>query len=130
MPVIVPPFVSSRRPGRGSVSSAVAPLVLVSATYDTDGPKATLTFDRAVDVSAFDGAAITVNDPVWAAATFDGSGGAVLVSPAVVDVMLVPIDLPSGTIVTMSATAATGIAAADDGGTWAGAIDLALPYPS
>ena len=107
----------------------VAPLMLVAATYDADGPKATLTFDRAVNVSAFEGSAINVNDPVSAAATFEGSGGAVLVSPAVIDVMLTPIDLPSGTVVTMSATALTGIVAADDGGTWAGVADLELPFP-
>lgn len=118
-----------RRHGVPSSPAPAGPLLLVAATYDADGPKATLTFDRAVNVDAFDGTQITVNDPIVQAATFNGAGGAVLVSPTTVDVMLTNFDLPSGSVITMSATGMTGIVAVDDGGAWAGATDMELPFP-
>jgi hypothetical protein len=88
-----------------------------------------LTFDRAVDIAGIDGAAITVNDPLTLSSLFDGSGGATLVLPTVVQLTLVPAGLPSGVVVTLSATDANGIAPAGGGAAWAGVTNLELPFP-
>jgi len=47
---------------------------------------------------------------------------------AIVEITLVPIGTASGAL-RISATAASGIVAVDDGGTWAGVTDLGLPFP-
>lgn len=114
---------------RSRASSAPVALTLVAAEYDADGPRVVLTFDRAVNIDAFDGTQVLVNDPLYQAARFDGTGGATIVSPGVVQIMLVNFDLPSGTSITLDASTASGIVAVDDGGTWAGASDLELPFP-
>jgi hypothetical protein len=102
---------------------------LMSAAYDPGGPTLTLGFDQAVDADAFDGAAITVNDPLSLSASYDGTGGATLVSPTTVEVSLTMTGLPSGTVVTLDATAANGIVASGGGAAWAGVTGLELPWP-
>jgi hypothetical protein len=50
-------------------------------------------------------------------------------SPTTLRVFLAGIAEWIGEGVTISVSAANGIVAADDGGAWAGATDLALPFP-
>jgi hypothetical protein len=109
-------------------TSPPAPLTLVAATYEA-GLTLTLTFDRAVDVSAFDGAAVIVDDALETGLRYDGTGGAALAGPASIVVTLVALGDPTGTAVTLDASAANGIVAADDGGVWEGAAGLSLPFP-
>ena len=110
---------------------AVVPvaLVLVSATYDYTGPTLTLVFDRAVEIGGFSGSAIGVEDAQENFFRYTGDGGAELLGPATVRITLVPFDDATGTGVRLNASALSGIVAVDDGGTWAGASALGLPFP-
>jgi hypothetical protein len=115
----------------GAAAEAPAALLsLLSAAYDWTEPALFLVFDRAVEISAIDGAVIIVEDAQINFFKYDGGGGAELTGPATVKVLLVPIDDAAGAGVRLSAPATTGIIAVDDGGTWAGAAELALPWPS
>ena len=106
-----------------------AALTLVSATYDIETESVILTFDRAVDASAYDPAAITVQDGVYAGGSFVGSGPATVVNPTTIQVFLEQIGSPTVNDVELWATAGTGIVAVDDGGTWAGVTAVVLPFP-
>jgi hypothetical protein len=118
-----------RRRRQGVPSSpAPAGLTLVAATYDPD-TSVDLTFDRPIDVGAFDGAAVVVEDGEIVGAKYDGQGGATLLNPTTVRISLLEVGPPDGPPVTLSASAANGIVAADDGGAWAGVTGLVLPFP-
>ena len=128
------PFKTARRRvhrKRHSVMTPAPPaaLTLASATYDIETESVILSFDRAVDASAYDPAAITVQDGEFAAGLFVGSGPAEVVNPTTIQVFLEQIGSPTVPDVELSATALTGIVATDDGGTWAGVTNLVLPFP-
>jgi hypothetical protein len=106
-----------------------AALTLVAATYDIETESVVLTFDRAVDATAYDPAQITVQDGLYAGGLFVGSGPASVVNPATIQVFLEQIGSPTVSDVELSATALTGIVATDDGGTWNGVTGLVLPFP-
>jgi hypothetical protein len=112
-----------------ATSEAPVALTLVAATYDIETESVILAFDRGVNVSVFDPAAITVQDGVYAAGLFVGSGPATVVNPTTIQVFLEQIGSPTVSDVELSATAGTGIVAADDGGTWGGVTGLVLPFP-
>jgi hypothetical protein len=124
MIVTQPPKNIRRRPPR---PRAVADLRLVSATYQS-AASVRLTFDRPVKIAALDVSAITVSDGDGTGTLYQGHGSAVMVSPQTVQVPLQGVGMTSGGV-TLTATAATGIVAEDDGGTWAGTSDLPLPFP-
>jgi hypothetical protein len=113
-------------PKKPNVAPA-APLVLVSATYDRPA-SVDLTFDRAIDVSGIDPAALLVWDGEFGF-EYQGDGEVELLSPTTVRVLLNGIAEWTGEGVTMSVGADNGIVASDDGGMWAGVTDLALPFP-
>jgi len=46
-----------------------------------------------------------------------------------VSVNLQVVGEPTGALTTLTASAATGIVAVDDGGTWAGTTNTELPFP-
>jgi hypothetical protein len=100
-------------------------LVLISADYHS-GIDVVLSFDRAIDVSAFDPSQITMVD-VFPHKTFTG-GSTSIIDPLTVRIWLVETGPYGGSAHTLTATAATGIVAVDDGGTWAGVTDLNLPF--
>jgi hypothetical protein len=110
---------------------AVVPvaLVLVGASYDYTGPTLTLVFDRAIDIDALSGSAIGVEDAQENFFRYTGDGGAELLGPATVRITLIPFDDAGGTGVRLTASGLSGIVAVDDGGTWAGVSELALPFP-
>jgi hypothetical protein len=87
-----------------------------------------LAFDRAVDVSGLDPAAITVQDGIYAAGLFVGSGPASVINPATIQIFLEQIGSPTVSDVELTATASTGIVAVNDGGMWGGVTDLVLPF--
>jgi hypothetical protein len=103
-------------------------LTLVSATYDLGIPSVRLTFDRAISLAGFNGSAVVVDDAADSGNQYQGTGGAFLVGPASVEIFLVDPAPASGTGTTLTVTAANGIVAMDDGGTWAGVAELALPF--
>jgi hypothetical protein len=103
-------------------------LVLVSASYDENVPMVFLTFDRAVDVSAFVASQVIVNDGSIAPGIWGGVGAAGILSPMQIAVSLDRLgDAPLGPVM-LTATALTGLKAVDDGGTWAGVTDVGLPF--
>ena len=120
-----------RHRAREHVTSEAPPaaLTLASATYDIETESVILAFDRAVNAAAFDPAQITVQDGLYAAGLFVGSGPAEVVNPTTIQVFLEQIGSPTVPDVELSATALTGIVAVDDGGAWGGVVSLTLPFP-
>lgn len=107
-----------------SAPSPVGP-VLVAADYVVG--QMLLTFDQAVDVSAFDGSQIIVVD---GPAGFEYVGNSA--SAADPESIVVNLDLAgpaTGTMVLLTATGLTGIVSANDGASWAGVADVELPFP-
>ena len=125
----VSPFRKRRRRVRRKPAAIVAPLTLVSAAYDAGGPAVTLTFDRAVDVSAFSGGDVLVDDATFNGMRYTGEVAEVEGPPTVVRVLLTDVGDDLGAGVTLTATAGNGIVAAGDGAAWAGVTDLGLPWP-
>ena len=108
----------------------VAPLTLTAAELFADDQYIVLTFDRAVDISAIDTTAIFVRDGFFTLYQYYGTpGGATLESPTSVKLLLTIYSAWSDGEVRLIASDATGIVASGDGAAWAGAADLALPYP-
>ena len=84
--LITPPVKARKKyPQMKPVVSAAGP-VLTVAGYFPDDVIVYLTFDRAVDVSGFDGSKLSVNDPVTASQMFDGTGGAEQLSDTLIQV--------------------------------------------
>jgi hypothetical protein len=106
---------------------ALAPLTLVSASYEST-VSLTLTFNRAIDVSAIAGSAIVVDDGIIGF-RYAGTGGATLLSATVLELLLEGVEELPFVGVHLSATSANGIVALGDGAPWAGATDVALPFP-
>jgi hypothetical protein len=134
MLIVPPPKVrKSRWEPKGVVNvspPSPVPLTLQAASYDPIGLTLTLVFDRAIDVSGFDGSQVTVNDGAYNLQAYSGADSPTLSDAVTVVIVL---DVVMGTEagdVTMDASPASGIAAVDDGGTWDGASSLVLPFSS
>lgn len=106
---------------------SVPALTLMAAEYDGATTSLLLTFDRPIDISALVGDRIVVEDMVLNEARFRVNSG-VLETPVTLRAALGAFDLASEPGVHLTATAQTGIVAADDGGTWAGVSNVALPF--
>jgi len=125
--LVIPPPTSrhSPRPPRRRVPPT---LILVAATY-SEGAWVRLTFDREVDnVAAMNTAAVFVDDGDIGD-RFQGHGAATLFSPTTVQVNVISIGPTTVIDTRLTAAATTGLAAANDGGTWAGVTGLVLPFP-
>lgn len=131
MLVISPTIYKKRRRWKESAGPVPpAALVLVSASFVAGThPSVALVFDREVDVSGFNTNSIFVDNAVTTHQHYRGSSVLVIVGSGSISVRLTSIGSATGTGVTMNASANNGIIAADDGGTWAGATNLLLPYP-
>jgi hypothetical protein len=103
-------------------------LTLVGASFDAGGPKLTLGFDRAIDVSGLVAGQLVVDDGT-AGARFGGTGAGALVDPTTVEVDMGELAAMAFPDTRLLAGSGTGIVAADDGGTWGGAAGLLLPFP-
>jgi hypothetical protein len=88
-----------------------------------------LRFDRDIDVSAFDGTQVIVKDGVNQASVMNATGPVVLSDPRTAELYLVITGPYAEANVLLSATANSGIVAADDGGKWPGVSDAPLPFP-
>ena len=129
----LPTFTATKhRVGRQRrVTSAVAPpvnLTLIAASYAT-GTSVTLVFDRPIDIDAIDGSQITVIDAISTHTTFKATGTVTIVSPTTVRLGLRATGSATGAGTRLTATASNGIVAQNDGGPWAGATELGLPFP-
>jgi hypothetical protein len=128
MPIVIRDIPFIGKPKRPAAAATPAALTLVSAAFDDGALTLTLTFDRAIDIAGIDVSAFWVDDGVvgfryqgWDTASLDG--------PATVLVQMNGIDDSTVPDVVMNVSAGSGIVAADDGASWAGATDLPLPFP-
>jgi hypothetical protein len=103
-------------------------LVLVAASYDPDGLELFLMFDRAVDISAIDLAAFGVVDGLNGR-RLAASGVAAYTDPTQPVLLLSVIGDYLGADTLLNVSEGNGIVAVDDGGSWAGASGLVLPFP-
>ena len=103
-------------------------LNLVAATYE-EVVSVSLTFDRPIDIAALSGGQITVDDGAVAGILYAATGVATLTDPQTVRIELIEVGVSTGPGTRLTASAASGIVAVDDGGTWAGASDVELPFP-
>ena len=118
------------KPRKAPPAPPPAPLVLVAATYDENDAIVFLTFDRPVDVAAFDGSAVFLGDPTFNNTAYAGTSPAYLDAPTIVRVILTATGPYFNTEVDLNVSGVNGIVAVDDGGTWAGTGGiLFLPYP-
>ena len=117
-----------RKPKQVASSSAPVALNLVAATYE-EVVSVSLTFDRPIDIAGLVGGQITVDDGAVAGILYAGTGVATLTGPQTVRIELIEIGLSSGPGTRLTASAASGIVAVDDGGTWGGVSELELPFP-
>src|SRR5436190_20443561 len=128
-----PPLFPRKRKGRAKAPSTPPPaaLTLVAATYQLDDSPFTvsLEFDRAIDIAAFNGSQVTLNDGGINSVEYRATGPASLLDPTTLVVVLEEIDSYVGPDELLTASSATGIVAVDDGGAWAGVTDLVLPFP-
>ena len=103
------------------------PLVLVAANYDTTVLELFLTFDRAIDITSIDVSAFSVQDGEDGNVVA-GFGTPDIGTPNQALVYMVWVGDYGGPDIRMTAGAGNGIVAADDGGSWAGAVDMVLPF--
>jgi len=108
----------------------VGPPVLVAASYDPTALKLTLGFDRAIDVSRFDGSQVTANDGAYNLKAYSAANSPTLSDAMTVVIGLIEVSWTEVGDVFMNASPVTGIVAMDDGSAWAGVTDLVLPYSS
>ena len=95
--------------------------VLVQAIYPTATiGELVLKFDRAIDISAFDGTQIIVKDGLLLEARCDGTGPVIQADAQTVQIFLVALDDYFEPNDLLDASGATGIVAVDDGAEWAG----------
>jgi len=114
---------------QGTAPAPPAALVLVEASYGVDEDiRLRLTFDRPIDSAGINGTQITVGIAEYGY-LYNATGTVYVIDPATIDIILVQIGGYEGEADELSATALSGIVAYDDGGTWAGVTDLALPWP-
>jgi hypothetical protein len=106
-----------------------AALVLVAAYFDADSAEARLTFDRPVNSEGYVAYSLSVKDGEFTGYEYDGVAAMDQTAPNKVAIGMDIYDTYGGGGVLLTASSATGIVAVDDGGTWAGATDLALPFP-
>src|SRR5689334_15469423 len=128
---VIPKFRKRRgrvKPARQAPPTPPAPLTLVSAHYGA-GDWLRLQFDRNINIDDVDGSQIIVDDDAETGDRFDCTAGAELIGPATVQFSLNRIGSASESGEHLTASATSGIVAVNDGGTWAGVSDLALPFP-
>jgi hypothetical protein len=118
-----------RKPGAAAPTPPAGPPVLTAATYDNDAATLTLVFDRAIDIAAYDGNQVKVDDDQFTGYRYLGTSGAALTAPTTVQITLERQDSAIGSGVHLLASSDSGIVSAGDGSEWEGASNLALPFP-
>ncbi len=131
MLVPTPPQYRQRR-GRATKKQPAGPaaLMLVQAELVLGDPTVLrLEFDRAIDVGGLDASQVVVQYPSGTGFEYVGTSVADTPGPEIVDIAIVENGPAQGTQDVLSATADTGIVAVNDGGTWPGVNEAALPFP-
>jgi hypothetical protein len=105
------------------------PLELVAAAYDATGPNVLMTFDRAVDPTGMDVGQVRLFDGETTFRNYVGQGVMTPEGPESVRVSLMELGATGAGNVSLTVLDENGIVAVDDGGTWDGVNDLALPFP-
>ena len=120
-----------RKPrSKKTASPAPAALTLVLATYEDLNPSVlSLTFDRDIDVTALDWAAIVVDDQPNTGQRWAGTDEFSQPDDATVRITLIATGPATPGPLTMTASAGNDIVARDDGGVWPGVTNLQLPFP-
>lgn len=127
--LIIPPPTFRRRRGRVKCAATVAPvaLSLVAGSFDPAGRYLSLTFDRAIAIAGIHTTQITLDDGSTRN-QYQGDSAGASVSGATLSLLMdITGSSPSG-LVLLFAPATTGIAAVNDGGTWAGVDNFVLPF--
>ena len=132
--MLVPAPVPYRsRRGRIKRATAVRPpgvaLTLVAAIYNENDGLLQLRFDRAINAAGLVGTAITVKDGSFDQCTWNGVSAVNIIDPQTIELTLIQGGSYVVDEVTLTAAAGNGIVAVNDGGTWAGATNVALPFP-
>jgi hypothetical protein len=129
--LIIPPPKRKKKapaPPQGATRPPAVALTLASAAFDADAAVLNLAFDRAIDVAGIIASRFVIHDgPGFHAWT--GNGEVTLTGPNAVQLRLVQTGDDSGPETLLDVGAGNGIVAVDDGGTWAGAAGLVLPWP-
>jgi hypothetical protein len=128
MPIVIPniPFIGKRK--RPALPVAATGPVLVAASYAPGDLTLSLSFDRAVDVSAivpgqfivFDGD----QDVEWG-----GTAETWQDSPENLTMVMIENGEYTGEGTTLTVTSTSGIVAAEGGAAFAGVTELELPFP-
>jgi len=100
----------------------------LSASYDNVALTLTLSFDRAIDISGFQGGAIEVDDGTFNMELYTGDKGAVLLDDQTMQCPIYQQTDSSDPGVTLSVGGGNGIVAVDGSGEWAGCSELSLPF--
>jgi hypothetical protein len=129
MLVVIPPTRHGPRRRPAPLAPAPVALTLIEAIYQQSA-WVRLTFDRAVKITSVNPAVVHINDNIYTDQAFVGTGLAALITPQTVQINLAVSGSALGSGIALTASAASGIAAVDDGGTWAGVTAFALPFPA
>jgi len=131
--LIIPPKIVRKKRARMKAPTAAptpppgAPLNLEDANYYHDTLTLVISFDRDISISGFVPSQITVSDGQYNNHVYTASGATMLGTSALTVTLVAGATYEADQVV-MNASALTGITAVNDGGTWAGASDLGLPY--
>ena len=103
-------------------------LMLVSASFDAGLVILRLNFDRPINISGLSAGQLIVNDHDTDT-QYGGQGAGMLIDPTTVDVEMTELQSMGFPDTRLTTIGPSGIVAVDDGGTWAGVVDLLLPFP-
>src|SRR5688572_4401193 len=119
-----PPLFPRKRKPRAKARRSAPPapplaLTLVEAIYD---PASTirLTFDRAIEAVGLVGTQIVIDDGQFTNETYQATGEVGVIDAQTIEIVVVGVGGFAGADARLTAGAATGIVAVDDGGTWPG----------
>jgi hypothetical protein len=104
--------------------------MLVSATYQSGALMVVMQFNKAIDISEFDGGELELDDGTFNHRSYVAGDAATLVNATTMQVGLASLfgDSEPGVFLTVSGD--SGIVAVDGSGEWAGVNELALPFGS
>jgi hypothetical protein len=130
--LIIPPtqYRKKRRMRDDATAAPPAPvaLTLVSAVYNNTAATVTLAFNKAIDISEFDGGELELDDGTFNHRSYVAGDAATLVNATTMQVGLASLfgDSEPGVFLTVSGD--SGIVAVDGSGAWTGVSELALPF--
>jgi hypothetical protein len=131
IPSFIPAKRRVRRKRKQVVQPAPAPpvvLTLVAATYQNGSLTVVMQFNKAIDISEFDGGELELDDGTFNHRSYVGGDEATLVNATTMQVSLASLFGDSEPGVFLTVGGESGIVAVDGSGEWAGCSELALPF--